>query len=238
MSVGDWFSLNPLNLKNYQSEIAGLTTSVNNLQVRVDEIGYDLVNLQNEITTNSTTIQNLSDQINQINTNITSLTNTVNQLSGTISGINNSINIIVTLYQPIANFSVGNPYFIDGGGNVATGSFHGAWYRPIILQPSDISNDGVDLKFILMVIREININNLKLNGNYFFSDPLPLPIPFVNNNNYDVFWSSVGHGQLMTTRQADYVLEHTPGNFWTIAVRPITSTTISNDSACFILMYI
>jgi hypothetical protein len=88
------------------------------------------------------------------------------------------------------------------------------------------------------VIRGINITNIAVNGNYFYSDPFPLPIPFVNNNNLHVFWQSAGIGETMVTSQADYIVINVPVNFWSLAAKPKANTTITDDSACFILMYI
>jgi peptidoglycan hydrolase CwlO-like protein len=36
-------------------------------------------------------------------------------------------------------------------------------------------------------INTMNTNNIPNNGNYFYSDPIPLSIPFVKHNNYRVF---------------------------------------------------
>jgi hypothetical protein len=81
-------------------------------------------------------------------------------------------------------FTYNNVTFTDFQGNTATGSSNGAWYRPNKLLPSDISNTGVDLKYILLVLREINVTPIPNNGRFFFSDPKSLPIPFVNNNDF------------------------------------------------------
>jgi hypothetical protein len=70
-----------------------------------------------------------------------------------------------------------------------------------------------------MVIHGINISNIANNGNYFYSDPYPLPIPFVNNNNLRVYWSSGGTGGLMTIIQADYIVLNVPINFYTLGVK-------------------
>jgi hypothetical protein len=188
MSAGEWFTLNPLNLKNYQSEIDDLTSRVTNVETTLAQLDnqvqgmvIQILNLQDQVLANTTTIQSLNNQISQINSNVSSITNTVNSMNTNISNILN-------LYQPNSSFTVSNVNFTDYHGNNGTGSLHGGWYQPIILQPSNITNDGVDLKFLLLVIRGINITNIAVNGNYFYSDPFPLPIPFVNNNNLHVFW--------------------------------------------------
>jgi hypothetical protein len=89
-------------------------------------------------------------------------------------------------------FQIINLTLTDYHGNTAHGSLEGGWYRPIILQPSALTNDGVDLKFLLLVLCNINIGDIPQNNAYFYSDPIPLPVPFVNNNNYRVFWNSGG----------------------------------------------
>jgi hypothetical protein len=104
----------------------------------------------------------------------------------TVNSFSTSINDIINLYKPIAAFTFNNVQFTDFFGNFGTGSFHGAWYRPIKLLSSPVSDDGVDLKFMLLVIREVYAN-LQNNGRYFWSDQLNVPIPFVNNNDFRVF---------------------------------------------------
>jgi hypothetical protein len=82
----------------------------------------------------------------------------------------------------------------------------------------------------------MNTNNIPNNGNYFYSDPLPLSIPFVKHNNYRVFWDSTG--DLMNTLQANYLISNIPINYWSLAAKVATNNNVSNDSACFIIMYI
>jgi hypothetical protein len=96
-----------------------------------------------------------------------------------------------------------------------------------------ISDDGVDLKFLILVIREIYAN-LQQNGNFFFSDPISLTIPFVNNNDFRVWWVS----QFLDTKQAEYGLNNIPINSYTLAVRPVLGDNVTNDSTCFIVQYI
>jgi hypothetical protein len=153
--------------------------------------------------------------------------------------MNTSLNNILNLYLPIEGFQTINLTLTDYHGNTAHGSLEGGWYRPIILQPSALSNDGVDLKFFLLVLRGININNILNNGNYFYSAQFDLPIPFVNTNNYRVFWNSGGSGDLLNTVQASYyVINNVPINYWSLGVKAATNNNISNDSVCFIIMYI
>jgi hypothetical protein len=148
------------------------------------------------------------------------------------------VNNIVNQYKLIEGFQFNVINFTDYHGNTATGNLHGAWYRPITLQPSSISNDGVDLKYLLLVIRGINISNIPNNGSFFYSDPMFLPVPFVNNNNFRVFWNSGVTGDLMNTVQASYYVTNIPINSWSLGVKAATNNNISNDSACFIIMYI
>jgi hypothetical protein len=171
----------------------------------------------------------LTNQLSQINNQITSLTNTVNT-------INTNINNIVNQYKPIEGFQFNIINFTDYHGNSATGNFHDAWYRPIMLQSSDISNDGVDLKYLLLMIRGINISPIPNNGNFFYSDLMSLPVLFVNNNNFRVYWNSEGTGNLMNTVQASYYIVNIPINSWSLGVKAATNQNVVNDRACFILM--
>jgi hypothetical protein len=163
-------------------------------------------------------VNNFSTQLQQLNDNFI-------QLNTTVNGLSNSINEIVDQYKPIAGFSYNNVQFTDFTGNYGTGSFHGAWYRPIKLQSSPVSDDGVDLKFMLLVIRAINAN-LVMNGNWFSSDQMTLPIEFVNNNDFRVFYASEIH-----TRQADYMISQNPINLYRLSIRPVESDNVVNDSA-------
>jgi hypothetical protein len=186
--------------------------------------------LQNQTNTINNSVTNMSTQL-------TNLNNTVNGLNNTVNSLSTSINNITNLYQPIAWFDTPNVRFTDISGDTATGSISGAWYQPIILSQGG-NNDGVDLKFLILVLRNINISQLGVNVNYT-SDPIPLPIPFVNNNNYGVFWSSsvYNHSRSMITGQAEYSVNHVPINFWNLNV-VANGTSIASDSACFIVMYI
>jgi hypothetical protein len=175
----------------------------------------------------------LSNQINQINNNITSLTNIVNQVYDTVNSTSTDVNNILDLYKPIAWFDFHNVNFTDFSGNTATGNFSGAWYRPIKLLEGG-NNNGLDLKFLLLVLRNITINNIPNNGRFFFSDQLPLSKSFVIR----VFWDSASTDGEMKTRQADYDIINIPINNWSLGVKAVTDQIVANDSACFIIMYI
>jgi chaperonin cofactor prefoldin len=176
MSVGDWFTLKPLNLTNYQpqinelnSRVSTLETRLTSLQQQVDSMNFQILDLQIMINAQGALIQNLSNQVNQINNNVTTLTDTANQLNNSVNSMSTSINDIVNLYKPIAWFDFRNVNFTDFSGNTANGNFSGAWYRPIKLLEGG-NNNGVDLKFMLLVLRGITINNIPNNGRFFFSD--------------------------------------------------------------------
>jgi outer membrane murein-binding lipoprotein Lpp len=181
MSTGDWFSLNPLNLKNYQTEIDQLNNNYSYLANQVNAFEFLMNNMQNQVDAIGTMVNNMTTQL-------TNLNNTVNGLSNTVNSMSTSINNIVNLYQPIAWFNTPNVRFTDLAGDTATGNVDGDWYQPIILSQGG-NNDGVDLKFLILVLRAISISPLNPKTNYN-SDPIPLPIPFLNNNTYGVFWSS------------------------------------------------
>jgi hypothetical protein len=63
-------------------------------------------------------------------------------------------------------------------------------------------------------------------------------MPFINNNDFRVFWDSVASGDEMKTRQADYDITNVPISNWSLGVRAVTDQNVVNDSACFIIMYI
>jgi hypothetical protein len=164
-----------------------------------------------------------------MNTQLTNLTNTVNSFSS-------SINDIVNQYKPIMGFTFNLIHFTDGSGNTANGSMYGAWYRPIKLVANDLSNAGVDLKYLLLAIRGINISPMT-SGVFYFSDPMILPIPPVNNNNKRVFWSSAVPGHEMNTREAQYYINLYGDSNWNLVAMNRAGPGIDNDSAWFIVGY-
>jgi uncharacterized protein YoxC len=254
MSTGEWFTLNPLNLKNYQTEIDNLNGRLTNVETTLTQLDnqvqgmvFKILNLQDQVLANTTSLQNLTNQVSEINTNVsslttslTSLTNTVNQFSNQITGITNNLTALVSQYQPIYSFYANNLTFTDFHGHTAPGEMHEFWYRPIKLLPDTTFSGGEDLKFLLLELRQINIPNIPQNGNFFFSNILPLPILFVNNNTFRVFWQSASDGgsTVMTTAQAYYIVNNAQINNWILAVLPTSNNGVNNDSACFIIMYI
>jgi hypothetical protein len=91
---------------------------------------------------------------------------------------------------------------------------------------------------VLLVLRGINISPIDFNGRFYYSEPKSLPIPFVNNNDFRVFWDSAATGDEMRTRQTYYDIINIPINNWSLGVRAATNQIVVNDSACFIIMYI
>jgi hypothetical protein len=180
MSTGDWFTLRPLNTTNYQPQIDDLNSRLTVLSQRVDNMQILLEMLQDQTNIIGAAVDNMRTQLTNLNNTVTTLTNTVNSLSI-------SINDIVNQYKPIMGFVYNNVNFTDFFGNNATGSFSGGWYRPIKLLESDITNAGVDLKYLLLIVRQISISPIPNNGRFFYSEPKSLPIPFVNNNDFRVF---------------------------------------------------
>jgi hypothetical protein len=146
----------------------------------------------------------------------------LNQLTGQVNGMYVNLTSLVNLYEPIYSFYANNLTFTDYQGHTAPGEMTAFWYRSIKLLPDPNFSGGEDLKFLLLVIRGINIPNIPQNGNYFFSNILPLPLPFVNNNTFRVFWQSASDGgsAVMTTAQAQYIVNNAQINYWILAVLP------------------
>jgi hypothetical protein len=153
---------------------------------------------------------------------------------------------LINLYEPIYTAYSNNLTFTDGTGNSSTGSMTAFWYRPMIFFPDrQFTPGGEDLKFLILVIRGINIPNITNNGDYWMSNILPLPVNFVNNNTFRVFWQSSspnGSGNAtvttMSTIQANYIVYYSQINNWILGVKCNTNNGINNDSACFMVMYI
>jgi hypothetical protein len=186
MSTGDWFTLNPLNLKNYQTEIDDLSNRLTSLQLLTNDLNTRLTIVESRLSN----VEQFADTINVNLLNLTQQVNSMNQsINQSINSLQSSIDNILNQYTPIEGFQFNVINFTDGGGNNLIGSLHGAWYRPITLRPSNISNDGVGLKYLLLVVRGITAN-IPENDNFFFSDPISLPVSFVNNNNFRVYWNS------------------------------------------------
>jgi uncharacterized protein YoxC len=230
MSTGDWFTLQPLNINNYQPQIDDLNSRLTTLTQRVDNMQINLELLQDQANMIGAAVDNMRTQLTNLNNTVTTLNNTVNSFS-------TSINNILDQYKPIMGFTQALMNFTDQSGNTTTGNFHGAWYRPIKLLPSNISDDGVDLKFTFLVMRAINIGPMS-SGVWYFSDNMNLPLPFVNNNDFRVYWTSSVNNHYMHTRQAYYELIQVPVNGWKLAVQLKSGSSIVNDSAWFIFGYI
>jgi hypothetical protein len=229
MSTGDWFTLLQLNINNYQPQIDDLYTRLTSLQLLTND-------LNTRVTTVETRLYNLEQFADTINLNLLNLTQQVNGMNQTINNIENSINNILDLYKPISWFTYTQVRFTDSSGNTTFGSFSGAWYRPIKYLDVN-SNAGVDLKILMLVLRQINISTIS-NGVPYNSDPMPLLISFVNNNNFRVFWSNTVTQHKMSTRQAEYFLYNVPINSWALNVIVHQGTSIQNDSAWFLIGYI
>jgi hypothetical protein len=139
------------------------------------------------------------------------------------------------LYKPISLFTYNSVRFTDISGNTTFGSFRGAWYRPIKFL--DVySNEGVDLKLLVLAIREFTINSIP-NGVVYNSDPLLLPLPPINNNDFRVFWSNTVTEHKMNTKEAEYILYYVPINTWGLSVMNRAGSSIDNDSAWFFMGY-
>jgi archaellum component FlaC len=265
MSVGDWFTLRPLNfnfddinqrLTNVETQLTSLDTRVTtaesqltNLNSRMTTAESQLVFLNNYVyglnnfvgdiqnqlnavaaiaTSNQASINNLNTQVSNFNTQLTNLSNTVNSMQ-------TNINNILDLYKPISWFNYASVRFTDISGNTTYGSFRGAWYRPIKFLDV-FSNEGVDLKLLVLAIREFTINSIP-SGVFYHSDPLILPLPPVNNNDYRVFWSNTVTEHKMNTKEAEYILSYIPINTWSLSVMNRQGPGISSDSAWFFIGY-
>jgi hypothetical protein len=170
-----------------------------------------------------------------MSTQLTNLSDTVNNFTTQLTNLSTSVSNILDLYKPISWFSYNSVRFTDISGNTTYGSFRGAWYRPIKFLDV-FSNEGVDLKLLVLAIREFTINNIP-NGIVYNSDPLLLPLPPVNNNDFRVFWSNTVTNHEMNTKQVQYTLYYVPINTWGLSVMCRTGNTISSDSAWFFMGY-
>jgi hypothetical protein len=108
-------------------------------------------------------------------------------------------------------------------------SLHG--YRPIVFN----DGDGQDLKYLILVVRGFNIS-LPVNGTRFWSYQLDLPIPRVNNNDFEVQHAL---NSPMNTRQAQYDFEFNPISKFRIVVKAHTTPPgdVTDDSFMFIVQY-
>jgi hypothetical protein len=215
-------------LTNDESQIVGLIDYTRGLNDWVGQIQNQVNAVGTIATNNQTAITNLTNTINDFSTQLTNLSNTVNNMQ-------TSVNSILDLYKPISWFTYNSVRFTDISGNTTFGSFHGAWYRPIKFLDV-FSNEGVDLKLLVLAIRDFTINNIP-NGVVYNSDPLILPLPPVNNNDFRVFWSNTVTDHEMNTKQAVYKLYYVPINTWGLSVMGRSGNSITSDSAWFFMGY-
>jgi hypothetical protein len=187
------------------NQVDGLNFIIQGMQMQLDAVGNIAVNNQTTLVNLSNTVNDLSTQVNNFSTQLTNLSNTVNTMQ-------TNINNILDLYKPISWFTYNSVRFTDISGNTTYGSFRGAWYRPIKFLDV-FSNEGVDLKLLVLALREITINSIP-SGVVYNSDPLLLPLPPVNNNDFRVFWSNTVTEHKMNTKEAEYILYDFPINTW------------------------
>jgi hypothetical protein len=201
--------------------------------------------MQNQVDAIGTELNQTNNNLLSLTTSLTSLNNNLNSLTNQVNGMYNNLTSLINLYEPIYTEYSNNLTFTDGSGNSSPGSMTSFWYRPMIFFPDkQFTPGGEDLKFLILVIRGINIPNITNNGDYWISNILPLPVNFVNNNTYRVFWqSSSPSGPInamtttMNTLQANYIVYNSQINNWVMEVKCNTNNGINNDSACFMVMY-
>jgi hypothetical protein len=119
MSTGDWFTLPPLNINNYQPQIDDLFIRLTSLQLLTNDINTRLTTVESRL-------YNVEQFADTININLLNLTQQVNGMNQTINNFQTSIDNILNQYKPIMGFTYNNVTFTGGSGNTATGSFHGA----------------------------------------------------------------------------------------------------------------
>jgi hypothetical protein len=182
MSVGDWFTLKPLNIMSRQ-EIDNdlndirlrLTTLEGNVNFLIDSEAQDRqdiinINLQlQQLQGLPGQVNNLQNQVNDIDARLTSLDNRVDPLFGTINNLE-------LLYKKIDEYTLTNLRFSQALYSTF-GSLQVTWYQPLKL----VDGGGTDLKFLIMVVCGFTINLVE-NVTRYGSFQLDLPIPRVNNN--------------------------------------------------------
>jgi hypothetical protein len=111
------------------------------------------------------------------------------------------------------------------------GSLHVTWYQPLKL----VDGGGTDLKYLIIVVRGFTIN-LGENVTRYWSDQLDLPIPRVNNNDFEVQHAL---NSSMSTRQAQYDFEFNPISKFRIGIRCHNNPPgdVTDDSFMFIVQY-
>jgi archaellum component FlaC len=236
MSVGDWFTLNPLNFVSKQeidnnlndirlrlsslesdalfffdsidllsNEISGINTSLTNLTNRVGTLEGNVnflidseaqdrqdiigINLQLQ------QLQGLPDQVNNLQNQINTLTNDVNQNTTAITLLTNDVINLKSFYKKIDEYSLFDFAFHQPL-YTARGNLDVTWYQPMKL----VDGGGSDLKYLIVVGRGFSID-LGEKSTRYWSDQLDLPIPRVNNNDYEV---QNALNSPMSTRQATY----------------------------------
>jgi archaellum component FlaC len=244
MSTGDWFTLRPLNfnfddinqrLTNVENRVSTLENFTNDLNTSVTSIETRLFNVEQFADTINVNLLNLTQQVNGMNQTLTNLQTTVNNMQTTVNNMQTDVNSILDLYKPISWFTYNSVRFTDISDNTTYGSFRGVWYRPIKFLDV-FSNEGVDLKLLVLAIREFTINNIP-SGVVYNSDPLLLPLPPVNNNDFRVFWSNTVTEHKMNTKEAEYILYYVPINTWGLSVMNRSGTGINSDSVWFFIGY-
>jgi ACT domain-containing protein len=121
MSVGDWFTLKPVNFvsnQQYQTDLSNIMTQ--------------LTTLEGNVTFLLNTIDKVEQNLTYINNQLQQQQTTITQLNSTINTMNTSLNNILNLYLPIEGFQTINLTLTDYHGNTVIGSLEGGWYRPII----------------------------------------------------------------------------------------------------------
>jgi hypothetical protein len=245
MSTGDWFSLRPLNfnydelnsrltqvetrLINLIGKVDGMEFIMNGMQMQINAFGYMAENLTTQPTQLNNTVtqlQGLPQQIQQLDGRITELDNRVDPLFGRISNLEQ-------LYNKIDEYTLVN-YPFRVAASTYYGTFTASWYRPIILK----DGGGSDLKFMLMVVRNFNIDFDGSNLLFAYCDPINYPIPFVNNNDFKVQYA---FNSPMLTDQGHYeFVFYSPTQFQLVAkCRSLSHPgSIISDSFFFMIQYI
>jgi uncharacterized coiled-coil protein SlyX len=164
MSVGNWFTLNPLDFVtrvDYNQDITEITSTLTTLEGTVGEQGNNIDNLTTQLTSLTTQVNNLTIQVNDMSTQLNNLINSViPSINSSLNSINaNLLNLAIRVgtieaeLRPYSNFDYSSVEFSNGIGSTF-GNFYGSWYRLHKFE----EGGGDNFKYMLFIARGFDVN--------------------------------------------------------------------------------